>query len=126
MKRISAVLMLAGLYLFPVFAFAVANTGDTGAIEDLVAGFGRIVEMGVPIMIGLALIAFFWGLVKYLFAASDDDKKSGKNYMIGGIIAIFIMVSILGIAAWLRNVFGIGNDSTINTPTIQGGGINIP
>jgi hypothetical protein len=50
------------------------------------------------IVAGLALLAFFWGLVKFISRAGDDKSHAeGKNLMVWGLIALFVMVSVYGI-----------------------------
>lgn len=38
---------------------------------------------------------------------NEEKRKQGKQYMIWGIIALFVMVSIWGLVAILTNTFGI-------------------
>lgn len=51
-----------------------------------------------PIMVGATLVVFFWGLIKFIYAAGDEKKiADGKQLIIWGIIGLFVMVSIWGI-----------------------------
>jgi hypothetical protein len=83
----------------PVFAFA-ALEGVRTLIEDL----GYIVGIAIPIAAGLALLFFFWGLAKFIFKANDPTaRKEGKNIMIWGIVALFVMVSIWGLVEFIQD-----------------------
>ena len=120
MKKFSAVAVGASAYLLPVFAFAqTAGDPNLGNITKLLNAIGNLVNLATPIVVGLALLAFFWGLVKFIFAASDDDKKSGKSFMIGGIVAIFVMVSIVGIVKFIGNAFGVGQGGDLQVPGVK-------
>ena len=69
-------------------------------------------------MVGIALLGFFWGLAQFVFAAGDEDKKAqGRQHMIWGIIALFVMVAVWGLVGFLGNALGITPGAN-NTPTI--------
>lgn len=66
---------------------------------ELINSVGRLVNSLVVIVIALAVLAFFWGLAKFIFNVSGDEKsvEEGKRIMIWGIITLFVMVSVWGI-----------------------------
>lgn len=65
---------------------------------DVVDIFLGILNSLIPIIIGIALLIFIWGGVKFLYAGgSDDSVEPAKKMMFWGIIIIFIMVSMFGI-----------------------------
>lgn len=91
-------------FLFP----AVALAQDLTNIQNIVIAIGRIVDVALPVVVGIALLAFFWGLAKFIFAAGDPEKRSeGKAIMIWGAIAIFVMVAIFGIVEFIGNALDI-------------------
>ncbi len=70
----------------------------------------------------LALLVFFWGLVKYIWAAgSEDSKASGKKIMVGGVIALFVLFSVFGIVRFLQNTFGLGDNRNMQPPAVDFG-----
>ena len=110
------VLILGGILLAPSFAFA----QNLGNLQQLVASFGQIVSNLIPIVFGIAVVVFFWGLAKYILAAgSEESKAEGRRIMIGGVIAIFVMSSIWGIVIWARSALGVGSTNTITVPRIN-------
>lgn len=112
--------------LLPYLALAQGAGVDTSAFEDLVAAIGRIIDMLIPIVFALGLLAFFWGLVQYIFAAGDPAKaKSGKSIMIYGVIALFVMSAIWGLTRFLGDIFGISDETSVDVPYIDatGGGL---
>lgn len=58
--------------------------------------------MAVPVLIAIALLTFFWGVYKYfiLGAASDDDRASGRQFILWGIIGFAVIVSVWGLV-WI-------------------------
>lgn len=69
----------------------------------------RALLNGVMILlITLAIVVFFWGLIKYIFNREGGEKEGaeGATLMIWGIIALFVMLSIWGIIGLLQRTFG--------------------
>lgn len=103
MKRIRACslqFIAYGLLLvpFPLYAQAPRTFSD---VANIFVGFFTTL---MPILIGFAVILFFWGIVKYLWSAAGDidAHNEGRKLMAWGVVAIFIMVSIWGIVAVLQ------------------------
>lgn len=88
-------------------------------LADVLARIAGLINLATPIVVALALLYFFWGLATYILSASDEEKKKeGKNIMIWGILALFVMVSVWGIVNVIRDTFNLNNNS-INVPGIQ-------
>ena len=56
----------------------------------------------IGLFVTLAIVVFFWGLIKYLWSMGQEDAHEGLKIMFWGIIAIFVMVSIWGIIRLLQ------------------------
>ncbi len=105
------------LALAPAMSFAQNTTGLT----NIVTFIQSTVRSLIPIMFGLAIVYFFWGLIKYIRSAGDPKAASeGKSIMIYGVIAIAVMASIWGIVAWLQGTLGVGTGTTGSPPTVIG------
>ena len=104
-----------GLTAFiPMLAFA----QEFGNITTAVTQIGGIVALIIPIMFALAIIYFFWGLIKFIRSAGDPKAASeGKSIMIYGIIALAIMVSVYGLINWLTGTLALSNTAP-TLPTI--------
>jgi len=64
----------------------------------------------IPFLFALATVAFIWGIMQYYLNPDNEEKrKKGKNYIVGGLIALFVMVSIWGIVGILTGTFEFGN-----------------
>ncbi len=69
--------------------------------------FLRIIGFLIPLIGALSLFVFFWGIAKFILAAGDEKKLAdGKQFMIWGVIAMFVMVSLWGIIAVVSRTFG--------------------
>ena len=62
----------------------------------------------VPLIFILAVAFFVWGVVQYVINADSEEAKSkGRDFMIWGIIALTVMVSIWGLVRIFGNTFNI-------------------
>lgn len=103
------------LFAMPLVASAAVQGGD---LESFIVFAGRILSMLIPLLIAAALVAFFWGLVKYVWSGGEE-KKEGTNIMIAGIISLFVMVSVWGIVRIAQNTLGItGDQGSIVVPSV--------
>lgn len=64
----------------------------------------------IPLLVALAIMVFIYGVITYVISADDEEKrKTGRQYMMYGIIGIFVMVSVWGLVNILSNTFGVAN-----------------
>ena len=109
--------ILATLAFAPVLAFA----QQLGNIETFVSSIGRVVGLALPIVVAIALLAFFWGLVKFIFAQGNEESKAdAKKIMLWGLIALFVMVAVWGLVRFIGDALGISQGDTIIVPAVPG------
>ena len=122
------------LLSFPILAFSQFSSSvtacDTSGSSLLGSDFSctiyRIVEilyLIVPLLSAAAFIVFFWGLSKFILGTDNKaDIEKGKNYMLWGILALFILLTfrtIVGLIISDLDVQGVdtNNPNTILLPT---------
>ncbi len=114
MRKWISVLPLPALgILLPTLASAQLDT-----LTDTVSNVGDFFNLVIGLFVALAVIVFFWGLIKYLWGANAENASEGLKLMFWGIIAIFVMVSIWGIIALLRTSFGVDTNESIRPAEI--------
>lgn len=87
-------LLVAGLALSPLIVFAAPQ--NFAQLVDLIIS---LINPLVSILLALAILIFFWGIVKYIYAAGGGEgKNDGKKLMIWGIIGIFVFMSVFSLA----------------------------
>lgn len=65
----------------------------------------------VSILLTVAVIVFFFGMVKYIQSLSEKEKKVGKDLMFWGVIALFVMVAVWGLVASIVLTIGLDNQT---------------
>ena len=93
----------------PMIAFAqVTNFAEAlGVIQGLLNGL-------LPVLVAFAVAVFSWGVLKYIRASDNPEQRTeGRELMIYGIVAIFIMVSLWGLVNIIVDVFFNASDLTI-------------
>lgn len=73
----------------------------------------------IGLFITLAIVVFFWGLIKYLLGEGQEGKAEGLKIMFMGVITIFVMVSIWGIIRLLQSTFSVTSTSPVIPQGIQ-------
>ena len=74
----------------------------------LVGKFISLITSTIPVMVGVAMVVFFWGIVKFVYASQDAHGHAEGKELIGwGLVAIFILVSVWGILAVMRSSLGL-------------------
>jgi hypothetical protein len=93
--------------------------GQLTNVQNLVHSAGNIVSSLIPILIALALVVFFWGLVRYIWSGGEF-KEQGRTIMIAGLVSLFVMVCVWGIVIFAAGALGVGVGGTAPAPGIPG------
>ena len=109
-------LIIPALALMPL----VASAQQLGNLRNLLTSIGGLVGLALPIVVAIALLVFFWGLVRFIFSGASETKAEGRSLMIWGIVALFVMVSVWGLVRFLGSAVGIDQGGTVTVPTVPG------
>ncbi len=59
---------------------------------------GIIVNGLVPLVLGLAVVSFLWGVAGYVMKADDSkEREKGRKFMLYGIIGLLVGLSVWSI-----------------------------
>lgn len=99
---------------------AQANSQVGGSLINLIQLVQNIVARLVPLGIGLAVVALFFGIIMFLVKGRDDEKqrKNWLAWMGYSILGLFVMVAIWGLVGFISSVLGVGLGGSAPTPTI--------
>ncbi len=90
-----------------------------GALLQLLSLAQEIMSRLVPFAVTLAVLAFFWFLIKFIFKSGDATGRADSLKGMGfSILALFVMVSIWGIIGLLGSIVGVGQGGNIPIPGV--------
>lgn len=83
----------------------------TAAQEDFKSAASGVTDFLmslVPLLTGIALLMFFWGLVEYISqAGSGAEVEESKKRMAWGVVGLFVITTIWGIVTFIGGSLGI-------------------
>ncbi|KKU79317.1 MAG: hypothetical protein UY04_C0012G0029 [Parcubacteria group bacterium GW2011_GWA2_47_7] len=89
--------------LAPCSAFAAA--GDIFALQGLILSL--LQDLG-GLFFMLATVFFIWAVVKFIMNANDAaEREKGKKYIVWGIIALVVLVSLWAIVGFIIDTLGV-------------------
>lgn len=92
-----------------------SNSTFASVVADLIS----FINLLVGVLGALALVIFFWGLVKFIYHSDDaHSRQEGRKSILWGLIALFVLFSLYGILQLLNIAFfggGVmGDTSNVN------------
>lgn len=102
MKNILAKLSASSaLVLIP--ALVSAQTFNSAYIDGFLRSVGGWIDALLGFITAIAFLVFAWSLIKYLTSAGDEKARGeAKQYMIWGVVILFVLVSVWGIVRLLQ------------------------
>ncbi len=102
--------------LFGMFILSFPNMLYAAKIGDLIDSFTDVISLFIPILLGIAVLVFFWGLVKFINHAGDEKTtEEGKQLMVWGMIAIFVIFTLWGIIGFVQEQLGLDAGTSLGT-----------
>ena len=89
------------LTTFPMVAFADAFT--------VVDGFISVLDSIIPLAASIAVMIFFWGMVKFINHAGDEKAvEEGKQIIVWGLVGLFCIFALWAIVGYIQETLDIG------------------
>ena len=99
-----------------VFLPAVASAANFNDFDGTLATITDWINKLIPLIISIALVLFLIGIVQFVTAGGDEEKRTAaRGMIIFGIIALFVMVSVWGFVNVLGKTF-FGPGSNVAAP----------
>lgn len=104
-----------GALAAPFMAFAQSiDPGTQGADAfTLLAFIQDILRVAFPILVALAIILFVVQVVQWIRADGDDKSDKAKN-VAQSLLALFVLLALWGIIAFVINLTGVNPAQTPN------------
>ncbi len=124
-KKIYSVFILLGIFFYvPTITYAQGTTASItcsnnfNTVVDIIE-YAKCIISGalIPLLFAVAIGVFIWGVIQYLKNTTDPKKREeGRNFMIYGIVSLFVMISIWGLVGFLVNTFGVSTEFVPSLP----------
>jgi hypothetical protein len=130
-KNIKKIILVLGIALLTLFSFAqnvaaAGNVTETRTLRNLADLFVSYLNIGIELIIALAVVTFIWNVYLYFFTEQKDRAEAGK-YVAYSVIGFFVILSLWGLVALLRNTINLPNQRPsfpFGGSTNSGGGNN--
>jgi hypothetical protein len=122
MKNIGVSVLASFMVFMPAIALA---QGEFGEISTFIGKISTFINGTlIPLVFGVALLVFIWGIFKYFILGGGDEGKreEGKQLMLYAIVGFVVMVSVFGIVNLIAGGLGFSDDESIeNIPNVPMG-----
>lgn len=126
-QRVRKIILFTFLTCIPYVVLAQNSANVSQGITTLASLIdtftNTVVKSLATLFLALALLAFFYGIVKYIWGMREgkaEEVKNGNQFMTWGLVALFIMFSVYGIIKLGQGIFFNGADvTTITIPNIN-------
>jgi hypothetical protein len=114
MKKIAFIFIFL-VTVIPAAVFA-QQTNVTSSCSDPITNISGVFNLAgciiagalIPLLVTLSVVVFIVGIIKYIAGADEAAKRQeGRNFMIYGIVALFVLVSIWGLVGVIQGTFGL-------------------
>lgn len=113
-KSLLVFLLIVSFNTLPLVAFAQNTPGDCALpdnpkLQNLFDFVSCVVNNSIiPLIFTLAVAFFIYGVVQFMLNDSNEEKREkGKQYMVWGIIALTVMVSVWGLVKIVGDTVGV-------------------
>ena len=95
----------ATLVFLPVLTYA----QDFAYVYSFLNSVSFVLILLMPILVGLALVVFIWGLVVFIAKSDNEQEREvGKQKMLWGVIGLFVLASVWGLVLLVQTLTGAG------------------
>ena len=117
-------------FLLPVVTYAQVTPIGQGEptdanfdqVKKLISELFNVVNLFIPLLIGIATVVFFYGLIRFVLASGGENKEQARNVMIFGLLTLFVMVTVWGIVNFAANALGLdfGRGAAVSPIVVPG------
>jgi len=116
-KKLLAIISLTLLTPLVSFAASCSTLSNDTFAEIVNWAICTINQSIIPFIFVLATLVFLIGVLRFVANGADEEaRKKGKDFMIWGIFAMAVMISIWGLVRVITGSLNLDNDSDIRIP----------
>lgn len=78
-------------------------------IRELILFLINFINSANIFIMAITLVIFIWGIFKLLVSGKDSkEREKAKGYIVWGVVALAVMVSVWGLVNLMISTFGFG------------------
>lgn len=94
---------------------------DFNSLDSALQTLTELINDLIPFAIGIGVLIFIFGLIKYVTAGADEDgRKGARDTIIWGIVVIFVMTAVWGLVNVIDNTLNLDNTAPRELPEVPG------
>lgn len=93
----------------------IVTLGAGASLKTLISDLTSYMNDAIVIIVGFCIVVFVWNIFRYFFSKDADHVEAGK-YVMYAVIGFFVMFSIWGLVAILRNTFKLDSGGDFKVP----------
>ncbi len=101
MKKVLLFSIVSLVSALPLIASAAAPS----TYKELVVYLIKIMNYSVGTLVILGLVIYFYGVARNMMKQKDGNASQNRNFLLMGVVILFVMVSIWGILELLQATF---------------------
>lgn len=105
-------------YTLTLVAFPAVASAQT--LITMLQKVSELIQNTVPVLIGLAVLVFIFGILKYVVARDPESQKEARGVILWGIIILFVMTSVWGLVNLLGDTLGLRSTGAVQGPAVPG------
>lgn len=92
-----------------IFSTSMAFAQASPIPSSLAGALKRLLNPLIGILVGIALLVFFWGIFEMVANAGNEDARTtGKKHIIWGLVGFLIIFGVVGIINIIQSFFESG------------------
>ena len=96
-------------------------------IESVIDYLIGIILLIIPVLMGLAVLVFLWGIVVFISHAGDEKKiEEGKQLIVWGLVGLFVIFALWSIVGYIQTTLNLSSASSLGTLSAQPNTIPVP
>ncbi len=100
MKKI---LITASVWMFPLVTLAACTPTDFNSLVGCMNGY---LEKVIPLLVGLAVVGFLYGVLRYIYSGGDEEKrKEGVRFMTYGLVGLAVISTLWALVSVISMTF---------------------
>lgn len=93
---------------------ALAQSVNVTSLNTAANAIITILNIVFPVLLAIAVFIIVWGIFKFILNAGDEEaRKTGRGFILWGVVGVFLMLSVWGLVNILQNTISLNNQAIV-------------